>query len=135
MPSLNDATANGTLIYCHNCKESFLTLCYTSHQFRSTRPNICEKLSAFFSSKTEMMKALLSQRYDPLLVAPLFFFQPSSSLSGLEHIIPAMLARILWLICCLRLTICVFDPCLVGILAACQFGTYDYQQYEQLPCF
>lgn len=72
MPSLNDAAANGTLIYCHNCKESFLTLCYTSHQFRSTRPTICEKLSAFFSNKTEMMKALLSLRYDSLLVALLF---------------------------------------------------------------
>lgn len=134
MPSLNDAAANGILIYCHNCKGYFLTLCYTSHQFRSTRPTICEKLSTFFSNKTEMMKALLSLRYDPVLVAPLCFFQPSS-LSGLEHIIPAMLARILWLTCCLRLTICVFDPCLVGTLAACQFGTYDYHQYEQLPCF
>lgn len=74
MLSLKDAAANGILIYCHNCKGYFLTLCYNSHQFRSTRPTICEKLSTFLSNKTEMMKALLSLRYDPVLVAPLFFF-------------------------------------------------------------
>lgn len=103
-------------------------LCYPSHQFRSTRHNVCEKFSKFFSHKTEMMKALLPLRYHPVLVTKLFLFALFYCLR-LEHITLVILAKDLWHHC-LRLTICVFDPCPVGTLATCQFGTYSHYNFD-----
>lgn len=115
------------------CQECFKTFCYPSHQFRSTRHNVCEKFSKIFSNKTEMMKALLPLRYHPGLVTKLFPFFLLYCLR-LEHITLAILAKVVWHHC-LRLTICVFDPCPVGTLTTFQFGTYYYYNLIFFICF
>ena len=98
----------------------FLSTLLSFHQFRPARHNTCEKLSKFFSNKTEIMKALLPLRYHPVSVTKLFSFFPFYCLR-LEHITLVILAKVLWHHC-LRLTICVFDSCLVGTLATCRFA-------------
>ena len=67
------------------------------------------------------MKALLPLRYHPISVTKMFSFFPFYCLR-LEHITLKMLAKVLWHQC-LKLSICVFDPLLVGTLATCRFAS------------
>ena len=67
-----------------------------------------------------MMKALLPLRYHPVSVTKLFSFFPFYCLR-LKHITLKTLAKVPWHHC-LKPSICVFDPRLVGTLATCQFA-------------
>lgn len=91
----SNGIVNGTLILVTKCQECFQMLCDPSHQFRSARYNMCEKLSKFFSNKTKMMKALLPLRYHPVLITKLFSFFLFYCLR-LEHITAVILAKVLW---------------------------------------